>query len=68
MKQISLIKKAQELGLCRVTKHPFTKQRVILVNNEDMTEQWEELQKYANDRRNVKVKLSLNTAFQKNKN
>ncbi len=65
MKQISLIKKAQELGLCKVAKHPITKERVILPPDGGainiLTDEWEELQTYANNRRNIKVKLSLNT-------
>ena len=62
MKQISLIKKAKELGLCKIQKHPVTGQRIILPpepDYPDLTNEWEELQTYVNNRRNVKINLKL---------
>ena len=63
MKEISLIKKAQELGLCRISKHPITGDRVILPSDEDcldLTDEWEQLQIYVNNRRNIKINLKIN--------
>lgn len=63
MKEISLIKKAQELGLCKISKHPITQYRVILPPDNDMgldlTDEWEQLQVYVNNKRNIKINLKL---------
>ena len=64
MKKISLIKKARELGLCKISKHPITGDRVIVPSDGDcldLTDEWEELQNYANNRRNIKVSLKINS-------
>lgn len=62
MKEISLIKKAQELGLCKISKHPITKQRIILPpepDYPDLADEWKHLQTYANNRRNINIKLQV---------
>ena len=62
MKEISLIKKALELGLCKIQKHPVTGQRMILPpepDYPDLVDEWEQLQTYANNRRNINIKLGV---------
>lgn len=62
MKEIGLITKAKELGLCKIIKHPVTGYRVILPpDNEvpDLNDEWEELQTFVNNRRNIKINLKL---------
>ncbi len=59
-KRIGLITKAKELGLVKQIKHPATGEKVLLVGEEPKTDEWEELEDFANNRRNIKLKLSLN--------
>ncbi len=59
-KKIGLITKAIELGLVKKIKHPVTNERVLLVGEEPKTDEWEELEDFANNRRNIKLKLDLN--------
>ncbi len=59
--KIELIDKALKLGLIEETLHPFDRERkVILQNNEDKTEEWEELEKYVNSKRNIKFSIGIN--------
>ena len=58
-KRIGLITKAKELGLVKQIKHPATGEKVLLVGEEPKTDEWEELEDFANNRRKINLKLSL---------
>ncbi len=59
MKKIELIKKAVALGIIEKTIHPFTKQELIIQDNDDVTYKWEELEKFVNSQRNVKINIGI---------
>ena len=57
--RIGLISKAVQLGLIKKWKHPVGGYNVILQDEQDKTDEWEELERFANNRRNMIVNLKL---------
>ncbi len=59
--KIELIKKALSLEIIEEIFHPFDKERkIILQDNEDKTDEWENLEKYVNSKRNIKLSIGIN--------
>lgn len=61
-KKINLLKKAEELGLLEYSIIATSNQKLILneEGTKDITEKWEELEKWVNSKVKININLSLN--------